>query len=81
MKDIEFQDSIHVQSTESDLPSRTPKRTSVEAESEDNIKISPLIFNHPWISTTRGSSSKNLKVNINEISCTCLLFILIFFMF
>ncbi|EFX85238.1 hypothetical protein DAPPUDRAFT_313915 [Daphnia pulex] len=62
VKDIKFQDSIHVQSTESNLPSRKPKGTSVGAESEDSIKIPPLNFNNPWVSTMRGSSSKNLQV-------------------
>lgn len=74
VKDIKFQESIHhVRSTESNLPPLTPKRTFVDAESEDQIKISPLNFNIPWISTMGGSSSKKLQAKFNEISCTCYL--------
>ncbi|EFX72494.1 hypothetical protein DAPPUDRAFT_227521 [Daphnia pulex] len=67
VKDIEFQDSVHVQSTDSNLPSRTPKRTSIGAENEE-IKISPLVFHHPWISTTRGSSSKKQRMSLEAVS-------------
>jgi hypothetical protein len=67
VKDIEFQDSVHVQSTDSNLPSRTPQRTSIGAENEE-IKISPLVFHHPWISTTRGSSSKKQRMSLETAS-------------
>jgi hypothetical protein len=67
VKDIEFQDSVPVQSTDSNLPSRTPKRTSIGAENEE-IKISPLVFHHPWISTTRGSSSKKQRMSLETAS-------------
>ena len=60
VKDQEFQDSINFQSTESFSASQTPQRNSSVADNDD-IKISPLVVNHPWISTTRGSSSKKQR--------------------
>lgn len=43
--------------------SGTPQRLNTGTGNED-IKISPLVFNHPWISTTRGSSSKKQRLSL-----------------
>jgi hypothetical protein len=67
VKDQEFQDSINFQSTESFSASQTPQRNSSVADNDD-INISPLVINHPWISTTRGSSSKKQRSELETSS-------------
>ncbi|KAI9553990.1 hypothetical protein GHT06_019261 [Daphnia sinensis] len=64
VKALEIQDAINVQNKDACSKSGTPQRTMSSGAEKEDFKISPLVVNHPWISTTRGSSSKKQRMSL-----------------
>lgn len=64
---MEYQESAKLPSAQP--TSETPQKLkSSDTETDDDIKISPLVINHPWISTTRGSSSKKKRMSLEAMN-------------
>ncbi|KAK4008083.1 hypothetical protein OUZ56_013239 [Daphnia magna] len=68
LKSLEMQDAINVQNKDACSKSGTPQRTMSSGAENEDIKISPLVVNHPWISTTRGSSSKKQRMSLETFA-------------
>ncbi|XP_057374874.1 disks large-associated protein 5-like [Daphnia carinata] len=68
VKAMEIQDAINVQNKDTCSKSGTPQRTMSSGAENEDIRISPLVVNHPWISTTRGSSSKKQRMSLEIFS-------------
>lgn len=68
MKALEIQDALGLQKMDACPKSGTPHRAMSSGAENDDIKISPLVVNHPWISTTRGSSSRKQRMSLEAVS-------------